>query len=120
MKRFLVILFLFATSSCELPTIIQADKYIEPVPIKVTDTIPVYETVWDRIKDDVQSEQDKLDEKTLDHININMIKCFFIKFILLTLDIVLDSIPNSFVNWDSISYLNWDRLNIFICLNNSW
>ena len=70
MKRLLVILLLFATSSCELPTIIQADKYIEPVPIKVTDTIPVYETVWDRIKDDVQSEQDKLDEKTLDHINI--------------------------------------------------
>ena len=70
MKRFLVILFLFSTSSCELPTIIQADKYIEPVPIKVTDAIPVYKTVWDRIKDDVQSEQDKLDEKTLAHINI--------------------------------------------------
>ena len=70
MKRFLVILLFFATSSCELPTIIQADKYIEPVPIKVTDAIPVYKTVWDRIKDDVQSEQDKLDEKTLAHINI--------------------------------------------------
>ena len=63
MKRFFIILLLFATSSCELPTIIQADKYIEPVPVKVTDAIPLYETVWDRIKDDVQSEQDKLDEK---------------------------------------------------------
>jgi hypothetical protein len=69
MKRCLVILLLFATSSCELPTIIQADKYIEPVPVKVTDDIPVYETVWNRIKGDVQSEQNKLDEKTLAYIN---------------------------------------------------
>ena len=69
MKRYLVILMLFATSSCELPTIIQADKYIEPVPVKLTDAIPLYETVWDRIKDDVESEQEKLDKKTLGYIN---------------------------------------------------
>ena len=62
MKPYLVILLLFTTSSCQLPTIIQADKYIEPVPVKTTDAIPLYETVWDRITDDAQSEQDKLDE----------------------------------------------------------
>ena len=69
MKPYLVILLLFTTSSCQLPTIIQADKYIEPVPVKTTDAIPLYETVWDRITDDAQSEQDKLDEKTLGYIN---------------------------------------------------
>ena len=69
MNRFLLILVLLVTSSCELPTIIQADQYIEPIPFKVSEDILVYENVWDRIKDTNSSEQANLDKKTLGYIN---------------------------------------------------
>ena len=62
-------LTMLITSSCELPTVIQADKYIEPAPVDITETIPLYETVWDRIKDGVQSDHTNLDKKTLGYIN---------------------------------------------------
>ena len=69
MKRFLLILVSLVTSSCELPSIIQADRYIEPIPLEVSEDILVYENVWDRIKDASTSEQTNLDEKTLEYIN---------------------------------------------------
>jgi membrane-bound lytic murein transglycosylase D len=69
MKRFLLILVSLVTSSCELPSIIQADQYIEPIPLEVSEDILVYENVWDRIKDASTSEQTNLDEKTLEYIN---------------------------------------------------
>ena len=69
MERFLLILISLVTSSCELPSIIQADKYIEPIPLEVSEDILVYENVWDRIKDASTSEQANLDEKTLEYIN---------------------------------------------------
>ena len=70
MKRFLLILVSLVTSSCELPSIIQADQYIEPIPLEVSEVILVYENVWDRIKDASTSEQTNLDEK---HSNILML-----------------------------------------------
>ena len=69
MKRFLLIVVSLVTSSCQLPPIIQADKYIEPIPLEVSEDILVYENVWDRIKDASTSEQANLDEKTLEYIN---------------------------------------------------
>ena len=69
MNRFLLILVLLVASSCELPSIIQADQYIEPIPLEASEDIPVYENVWDRIKDASPSEQANLDEKTLGYIN---------------------------------------------------
>ena len=32
MNKFLLIFVLIGSSSCELPSIIQADRYIEPIP----------------------------------------------------------------------------------------
>ena len=69
MNRFLLIFVLLVASSCELPSIIQADKYIEPTPLEASESIPVYENVWDRIKYASSSEQVNLDEKTLQYIN---------------------------------------------------
>ena len=69
MNRFLLILVLLVASSCELPSIIQADQYIEPIPLEASEDILVYENVWDRIKDASSSEQANLDEKTLGYIN---------------------------------------------------
>tara|TARA_B100001063_G_scaffold166306_1_gene155282 strand:+ start:90 stop:572 length:483 start_codon:yes stop_codon:yes gene_type:complete len=69
MNRFFLILALLLTSSCELPSIIQADQYIEPIPLEVSIDIPVYKNVWDRIKDASSSEQANLDEETLRYIN---------------------------------------------------
>ena len=69
MNRFFLILALLLASSCELPSIIQADQYIEPIPLEVSIDIPVYKNVWDRIKDASSSEQANLDEETLRYIN---------------------------------------------------
>ena len=69
MNRFLLILVLLVASGCELPSIIQADQYIEPIPLEASEDILVYENVWDRIKDTISSEQANLDEKTLGYIN---------------------------------------------------
>ncbi|MDA9659955.1 LysM peptidoglycan-binding domain-containing protein [Pseudomonadota bacterium] len=69
MNRFFLILALLLASSCELPSIIQADQYIEPIPLEVYIDIPVYENVWDRIKDASSTEQANLDEETLRYIN---------------------------------------------------
>ena len=69
MNKFLLIFVLIGSSSCELPSIIQADRYIEPIPLKASESLPLYTNVWDRIKETSSNEQAKLDEKTLQYIN---------------------------------------------------
>ncbi|MFL2718703.1 MAG: transglycosylase SLT domain-containing protein, partial [Gammaproteobacteria bacterium] len=69
MNRFLFIFIFLLISSCELPSIIQADRYVEPSPVEVSKNIPAYENVWDRIRATSSSEQTDLDEKTLRYIN---------------------------------------------------
>ena len=69
MKKFLLIFILLITSSCELPSIIQADRYVEPIPVEASKDIPTYENVWDRITAASSNDQEHLDEKTLVYIN---------------------------------------------------
>jgi len=69
MNRFALFFILLVSSSCELPSIIQADQYIEPAPVKTLSNIPDYENVWDRIKDANSIEEGSLDEKTLRYVN---------------------------------------------------
>jgi len=69
MQRFFLIIVLLATTGCELPSIFQADKYIEPIPVEATQNIKVYDNVWDRIKITSSVEQENLDKKTLKYIN---------------------------------------------------
>ena len=47
MNKFLLIFVLIGSSSCELPSIIQADRYIEPIPLKASESLPLYTNVWD-------------------------------------------------------------------------
>src|SRR5210317_1051526 len=69
MNKFSLILILVFASSCELPSIIQADQYFEPIPTEVSSNISDYEDVWERIIDTSSSENNILDEKTLRYIN---------------------------------------------------
>ena len=69
MKVFLVALAILLITSCELPSIIEADQYIEPIPVNVSKNIPVADNVWDRIRITSESKQENLDEKTIDYIN---------------------------------------------------
>jgi membrane-bound lytic murein transglycosylase D len=69
MNRFLLIIIFFLVSSCELPSIIQADQYVEPFPLEKSKIIPQYENVWERIRASTPDQQVKLDEKTLKYIN---------------------------------------------------
>jgi membrane-bound lytic murein transglycosylase D len=52
-----------------LPSIIQADRYVEPSPVEADNRAEAYASVWDRIIFSSQSEQANLDEKTLRYIN---------------------------------------------------
>ena len=52
-----------------MPSIIQADRYIEPFPVEQSKPIPVYEDVWDRIRASSSNRQVQLEEKTLRYIN---------------------------------------------------
>tara|TARA_B100000287_G_scaffold394417_1_gene408448 strand:- start:74 stop:1525 length:1452 start_codon:yes stop_codon:yes gene_type:complete len=70
MNRFLLIFVLLVSSSCELPSIIQADRYVEPIPLEAYESLPLYENIWDRIKETSSSKHTNLDEKTLQYINI--------------------------------------------------
>ena len=63
MNRFVLFSVLLLSSSCELPSIIQADQYVEPTPIEISSNVPDYKNVWDRIKDANSSNQEDLDEK---------------------------------------------------------
>jgi len=69
MNRFVLFFVLLVSSSCELPSIIQADQYVEPIPNEVSSNVPDYESVWDRIKDANLIKEESLDEKTLQYVN---------------------------------------------------
>ena len=69
MPRFLLLFVLLVASGCELPSIIQADQYLDPIPVEPSPRIPNYENVWDRIKDTSSLNADNLDEKTLEYVN---------------------------------------------------
>ena len=69
MPRFLLLFVLLVASGCELPSIIQADQYLDPIPVEPSLRIPNYENVWDRIKDSSSLDADNLDEKTLEYVN---------------------------------------------------
>jgi membrane-bound lytic murein transglycosylase D len=69
MPRFLLLFVLLVASGCELPSIIQADQYLDPIPVEPSPRIPKYENVWDRIKDSSSLDADNLDEKTLEYVN---------------------------------------------------
>ena len=69
MNRFVLFSVLLLSSSCELPSIIQADQYVEPIPNEVSSNVPDYESVWDRIKDANPIQEEGLDEKTLQYVN---------------------------------------------------
>jgi membrane-bound lytic murein transglycosylase D len=69
MPRFLLLFVLLLASGCELPSIIQADQYLDPIPVEPSPRIPKYENVWDRIKDTSSLDADNLDDKTLEYVN---------------------------------------------------
>jgi membrane-bound lytic murein transglycosylase D len=69
MPRFLLLFVLLLASGCELPSIIQADQYLDPIPVEPSLRIPNYENVWDRIKDSSSLDADNLDDKTLEYVN---------------------------------------------------
>ena len=69
MPKFLLFFVLLVASGCELPSIIQADQYLDPIPVEPSPQIPNYENVWDRIKDTSSLDADNLDGKTLAYVN---------------------------------------------------
>lgn len=69
MPRFLLLFVLLLASGCELPSIIQADQYLDPIPVEPSLRIPNYENVWDRIKDTSSFDAVNLDDKTLEYVN---------------------------------------------------
>ena len=69
MPRFLLLFVLLVASGCELPSIIQADQYLDPIPVEPSPRIPKYENVWDRIKDTSSLDAVNLDDKTLEYVN---------------------------------------------------
>jgi membrane-bound lytic murein transglycosylase D len=70
MPKFLLFFVLLVASGCELPSIIQADQYLDPIPVELSPQIPNYENVWDRIKDTSSLDADNLDGKTLAYVNL--------------------------------------------------
>ena len=70
MERFLLALTLFSISSCELPNLIQADRYIEPEPLSVEKKNVVYQDVWARIDTSPSIQRGELDKKTLEYVNL--------------------------------------------------
>ncbi len=69
MKVFLIALAILLITSCELPSIIEADQYIEPIPVNVSNKILVSDNVWDRIRITSENRQKYLDKKTIAYIN---------------------------------------------------
>jgi len=69
MKVFLIAFAILLITSCELPSIIEADQYIEPIPVNVSKNIPDANNVWDRIRIASENKQKDLDEKTIYYIN---------------------------------------------------
>ena len=69
MKIFLIALAILLITSCELPSIIEADQYIEPTPVNVLENILISDDVWDRIRITSEIKQGYLDKKTIEYIN---------------------------------------------------
>ena len=69
MKVFLIAFAILMITSCELPSIIEADRYIEPIPVNVTENVYVADNVWERIRINSQNRQELLDEKTIRYVN---------------------------------------------------
>ena len=51
MERFFLIFSVIGLWGCQLPSMIPADKYIEPHPVESQETPIIYESVWQRIDD---------------------------------------------------------------------
>ena len=68
MKIFLIAFSIILITSCELPSIIKAEQYVEPIPVNVTDNILFTDSVWERIRITGQIKQEYLDEKTIEYI----------------------------------------------------
>ena len=69
MERFFLIFSIIRLWGCQLPSMIPADKYIEPQPVETQETPIIYENVWQRIDDKSSFKNSTLDEKTLKYIN---------------------------------------------------
>ena len=65
MKIFLIALAILLITSCELPSIIKADEYLEPIPVNVSENIPISDDVWGRIRITSENNQGYLDKKTI-------------------------------------------------------
>lgn len=70
MERLFLALTFFTISSCELPNLIQADRYIEPEPVEVELKTEVYKDVWARIDASSSIQRDGLDEETLKYVDL--------------------------------------------------
>ena len=70
MKIFLIALAILLITSCELPTMIEADEYLEPIPVNVSENIPISNDVWGRIRITSENNQGYLDKKTIEYINV--------------------------------------------------
>tara|TARA_B100001989_G_C24534685_1_gene463648 strand:+ start:590 stop:2041 length:1452 start_codon:yes stop_codon:yes gene_type:complete len=69
MKIFLIAFSIILITSCELPSIIEADQYVEPIPVNVKDNILFTDSVWERMRITGHIKQEYLDEKTIEYIN---------------------------------------------------
>ena len=70
MKIFLIALAILLITGCELPSIIEADEYLEPIPVNVSENIPISDDVWGRIRITSENNQGYLDKKTIEYINV--------------------------------------------------
>ena len=70
MKIFLIAFAILVITSCELPSIIEADEYLEPNPVNVSKNIPISDNVWGRIRITSEDDQGYLDKKTIEYINL--------------------------------------------------
>ena len=69
-KMLVSIFVLILISSCEFPSLIRADQYIEPIAVEKTKKSEDFVYVWERIKTNFSSKDTYLDEKTLEYINL--------------------------------------------------
>ncbi len=69
MKIFIIALAMLLITSCELPSVIKADQYIEPIPENITENILIADDVWGRIRITSENKQGYLDKKTIKYIN---------------------------------------------------
>ena len=69
MERFFLVFTIIGLSSCQLTTLIPADRYIEPTPIEVPENNEAYEDIWQRIKVNSSIKNSTLDEPTLKYLH---------------------------------------------------